>query len=113
MEGFRGRWPQLVASSEGRSRHPAITRRTESGRSSATNSRVRGDPARPRPRRPGAGAPWAPLAPQIGGCSPRSSRRTRCMATVVERSRISARSPGIWTSRATTPPFESFTDQHT
>ena len=61
MEGFRDAGRSSSRPARGCSRHPAITRRTESGRSSATNSRVRGDPARPRPRRPGAGAPW-PLA---------------------------------------------------
>jgi hypothetical protein len=53
------------------------------------------------------------LLRQTGSSSPRSSRRSMCIATVVARSRISARSPGSRTSRAIAGPSASFTDQQT
>ena len=61
----------------------------------------------PRPRRTG------PLPGQTGSSSPASRRRRMCIATVVARSRISARSPGRRTSRAITRPSASLTDQQT
>ena len=61
----------------------------------------------PRPRRAG------PLLSQNGASWPTSTRRRRCIATVVERSRISVRSPGRRVSRASVVPSDCFTHQQT
>ena len=59
---------------------------------------------------------WLDPAPGLhhtGSSSPRRRRRRICIATVVERSRISTRSPGMTMSRASIVPAESRTHQQT
>ena len=59
-------------------------------------------------------APGALAAhPPKGSSSPRRRRRRRCMPTVVERSRMSLRSPGSWVSRASFEPSASLQHQQT
>ena len=88
-------------------------------RPGAARGRSRGHHA-PKARQPGADAAAAARAPRTAarvrrGTAPRrsSSRRTRCIATVVERSRTSARSPGRCTLRVSRAPSGAATLKQT